>query len=188
MKKIPSLFVRDYTSGLVTAQVTPACEWVTSGEGVPTEKLDGTACLVRDGKLYRRYDCKSGKTPPPEWEPCEPAPDPVTKHWPGWLPVTGDNGDKWHLRAYEPARPLRDGTYELCGPHFQSNPYGLIDDVFYAHGGMRLRFDGPINFATVRNYLETWPQAEGIVWHHRDGRMCKIKRRDFGLEWPPRKP
>ena len=25
---------------------------------------------------------------------------------------------------------------------------------------------------------------EGIVWHHPDGRMAKIKRRDFGLSWP----
>lgn len=25
---------------------------------------------------------------------------------------------------------------------------------------------------------------EGIVFHHPDGRMAKIKRRDFGLRWP----
>lgn len=24
---------------------------------------------------------------------------------------------------------------------------------------------------------------EGLVWHHDDGRMAKIKRRDFGLKW-----
>jgi hypothetical protein len=27
---------------------------------------------------------------------------------------------------------------------------------------------------------------EGIVWHGEGGKMAKIKRRDFGLEWPPR--
>lgn len=27
--------------------------------------------------------------------------------------------------------------------------------------------------------------TEGIVWHHPDGRMCKIKKRDLGL---PRLP
>jgi hypothetical protein len=28
-------------------------------------------------------------------------------------------------------------------------------------------------------------EIEGIVWHHQDGRMAKIKRRDFGYPWPP---
>ena len=28
---------------------------------------------------------------------------------------------------------------------------------------------------------------EGIVWHHPDGRMAKIKARDFGIQWPPKK-
>ena len=26
--------------------------------------------------------------------------------------------------------------------------------------------------------------VEGIVWHHPDGRMVKIKRKDFGFKWP----
>jgi hypothetical protein len=28
------------------------------------------------------------------------------------------------------------------------------------------------------------PYMEGVVWYHEDGRMVKIKRRDFGLKWP----
>jgi hypothetical protein len=37
--------------------------------------------------------------------------------------------------------------------------------------------------------LRTWlagKDIEGIVWHHPDGRMAKIKLRDFGLKRQPR--
>ena len=38
----------------------------------------------------------------------------------------------------------------------------------------------------VRDELVIARNIEGIVWHHPDGRMVKIKARDFGLPWPPR--
>ena len=59
MRKIPSLFKRDYEgTRLVYDEVVPGSEWVLAGEGVATRKWDGTACMVRDGRLYKRYDCK----------------------------------------------------------------------------------------------------------------------------------
>ncbi len=56
---------------------------VLDGEGIATRKWDGTACLVRDGILYKRYDRKLNpktgeyKSAPIGWEPCE-EPDEIT--------------------------------------------------------------------------------------------------------------
>jgi hypothetical protein len=30
---------------------------------------------------------------------------------------------------------------------------------------------------------QTHKDIEGIVWHHPDGRMVKIKKKDFGYKW-----
>ena len=87
MRKIISLFQRDYDGDrLVRDEVVPGAEWVIAGEGTATRKFDGTCCLVRDGRLFKRYDAKQGKTPPAGFEPAQD-PDEVTGHWPGWMPV-----------------------------------------------------------------------------------------------------
>lgn len=70
MKKIISLFQRNYESDrLVRDEIVPGAEWVIASEGIATRKWDGTACLMRDGRLYRRYDARQGKTPPTGFEP-----------------------------------------------------------------------------------------------------------------------
>ena len=40
--------------------------------------------------------------------------------------------------------------------------------------------DCPTDFDGLKLYLEH-RDIEGIVWHHPDGRMVKIKKRDFGF-------
>ena len=199
MRKIPSLFMRNYeTDRLVRDEVVPGSEWVLAGEGHATIKHDGTAVMVRGGKLYKRYDRKRHKKTgefkdaPPGWEPCEEAPNKHTGHWPGWVPVGDEPGSKWHREAFAKALAARagtlpDGTYEAVGPHFQRNPYGLVRDILWRHG-MTIRPDPPRDFSSLRDYLSGHPGIEGIVWHHPDGRMVKIKRRDFGLPWPPETP
>ena len=182
MKKIPTLFMRDHNTKLVYDQVTPGCEWGINGEGVATEKRDGTACLVRGGVLYKRYDAKTGRMPPPEFEPCEEAPDPVTGHWPGWVPVGLGPDDRWHREAWSNCAPLEDGTYELLGPKINGNPYRLTEHVLERHG-IYVIPDAPRTFEALARWFEA-NVIEGIVWYHPDGRMCKIKRRDFGLQWP----
>lgn len=190
MKKIISLFQRNYNSDyLVRDELVPGAEWVAAGEGVATVKLDGTSCLVKDGKLYKRYDAKNdakqGRMPPEGWDPCEPEPDPVTGSWPGWLPVGNEPEDKWHREAWAQAQTwdegIPEGTYELVGPKIQSNPYGLDHHRFWPHGFQLAR--APRDFAGLRAWFEA-NETEGIVWRHPDGRLCKIKRRDFGLPWP----
>jgi hypothetical protein len=198
VKKPPSLFVRDWNGphkGLVTRDVNPECQWVVDGEGMATRKRDGTACAVIGGRLYKRHDCKAGskwaKNPPADWIACQD-PDPVTGHWPHWAPVGDGPGDKWHAAAWA---VFTDGgletipgnvTLELCGPHFQTNAEGLDAETFYSHGSERLP-DCPRDFDGLVAYL-TEHVMEGIVWHHPDGRMAKIKAKDFGLQWPRTAP
>ncbi len=68
MKKIPTIFVRDWDGTIgppparfVLNEPHPDCEWVFAGEGVPRQKIDGTACLVRDGRLYKRHEVRADK-------------------------------------------------------------------------------------------------------------------------------
>jgi len=75
---------------IVYNEVVPGAEWVINGEGVPTEKIDGTCCLFHNGRLWRRYDRKRNKKtgkhkPAPEgWIAAEDAPDPNTGHSATW--------------------------------------------------------------------------------------------------------
>ena len=182
MRKIPSLFKREYKSTrLIFHEFSLGCEWVFNGEGWPTVKIDGTACLISDGVLYKRYDAKKGKQPPENWIPCEESPDPNTGHWPGWVPVGDGPEDQWHREAFDHCSKS-DGTYELIGPKVQGNPYNLLCHHLVKHGQ---RIHDPIErtFEGIRAYLES-SNIEGIVWYHPNGRMCKVKRKDFGFKWP----
>jgi len=174
MRKIISLFKRDYHgSRLVYEEVVAGAEWVLAGEGVATRKFDGTACMVLEGKLYQRHDATVGKAP----EGFIPAQDPdvTTGHWPGWILVGDGPENAWHREAFTGNEP--DGTYELCGPKIQGNPEKFDRHVLVPHGSEILA-DAPRTFEGLKSYLEH-RSIEGIVWHHPDGRMVKIKRRDF---------
>lgn len=180
MKKIQSLFARNYdTDRLVRNEVVPGSEWVLNGEGMATVKWDGTSVLINDGKLFKRYDAKNGKTPPGNFIPAQDA-DPITGHWPGWVPCDPSNpADKYHFEALTVLRD--DGTYELVGKKIQGNKYGLDHHELFKHGDTEL-FGVPRDFNGIRQFLSD-NKMEGIVWHHPDGRMVKIKTKDFGLKW-----
>jgi hypothetical protein len=186
MQKIISLFQRNYeTDRKVRNEVVPGAEWVIAGEGVATRKWDGTCCLVRDGKLYKRYDAKKGKTPPAGFEPAQPDPDPNTGHWPGWLPVGAGPEDQWHRFAWsswlaEGAGIPADGTYELIGKGVQGNVEGMSSTFLMPHGLTKLP-GFPRDFDGIKAALADG-EIEGVVWHHPDGRMVKIKGKDFGIK------
>lgn len=191
MEKIISLFKRDYEgTHLIFNEIVPGAEWVAAGEGVATRKFDGTCCRVLTGKLYKRYDLKAGKKAPPGFEPAQ-EPDPVTGHCPGWILVGEGPDDKYHREAfgYAPGaadlnHPLNahfwvDGTYELCGPKIQGNPERLEKHTFVAHGSVVIT-DAPRTFDALREWLKG-RDIEGIVWHHPEKGMVKIKKKDFGM-------
>jgi hypothetical protein len=184
MQKIISLFQRNYDGDrLVRDEVTPGAEWVLNGEGTATRKWDGACCMIKDGVLYKRYDAKKGKTPPDGFMPAQ-EPDAITGHWPGWLKVDPfDKADKWFIEglANTAVNPQINATYELCGPKINGNREGFDSHRLLIHGGFVFN-DAPRSF----NKLKAWFAAlniEGIVWHHSDGRMVKIKKKDFGYKW-----
>lgn len=198
MKKIPTLFERQFSGHKVVginSNVTPGCEFVLEGKGIATVKIDGACCAVIDGKFYKRYDAKNGKKPPEGAIPCCD-PDPITGHWPHWVQVQPDNpADRWFIEALKnrsldigsedgPFGGIMSGTYEAIGPHFQSNPYGLKMDILVRHG-MKPAF-AERTFEGILKWLQEH-EEEGIVFWLDGEPRCKIKRTDFGLEWPVRR-
>ena len=190
MRKIPSLFDREAErrpdgSRKVIDVWLPSSLWVANGEGRATRKWDGQAVLVEKGQAFTRYDAKAGRTPPPDFVPAQPLADPVTGHWPGWVPVTKVH--KFVLEALEWGKVnltengvLEDGTYEAVGPKIGTrhgaNPEGLTEHRLVRHGVDPI--DAPRDFAGLMEFLRDLP-VEGVVWHHPDGRMAKIKKSDF---------
>ena len=191
MKKIPTLFERQYADHHVVGindKVTEGFEWVLAGEGVATIKYDGSCCMVKDGKLYKRYDAKKGKKPPAGAIPCCD-PDPITGHWPHWVEVNpNDPGDKWFIAAFENscygcfADEVNGSTFEAVGPHFQGNPYNLRQDILIEHGSSIADIKDR-SFEGIKEWLRT-TAVEGIVFWKDGEPQCKIKRTDFGFEWP----
>ncbi len=181
MQKIISLYQRNYDGDrLVRDEIVPGAEWVLAGEGEATRKYDGTCCMIEGGKLWKRYDLKPGKTPPAEFQPAQEE-DTTTGKRPGWVPVGGGPEDAYHREAIEAAPALLDGTYELLGPKVQGNPERSDVHYLLAHWSAEVLADCPRNFDGIRAYLEAH-NIEGIVWHHPDGRMVKIKGKDFGIK------
>lgn len=178
MKKIISLFQRNYDGDrLVRNEVVPGAEWVLAGEGVATRKWDGTCCMIRDGKLFKRYEVKKGKTPPPDFEPANDV-DENTGKQQGWRPVGEGPEDAYHREAFTGNEP--DGTYELVGPKIQGNPETFPFHQLIPHGKHNIA--APRGFDELREWFSN-PERdiEGIVWWHEDGRMVKIKAKDFGF-------
>jgi len=178
MQKIPTLFLRDPGKNLkyLLDEVNPLCLWVLEGEGVATRKYDGTCCLIKDGHFYKRREVKDPKPLPSNFIVCQF--DPITKKHFGWVPVTGAAEDKFHREAINHQPNLADGTYELIGPKVQGNPEAVESHVLVSHADAEVLENAPRSFEGLQNYLRDFPY-EGIVWHHPDGRMAKIKRKDF---------
>lgn len=187
MKKIPALFKREYANHKVVGisdEVTPGMEWVLEGEGTATIKFDGACCAIIDGVFYKRFDAKKGRKIPDGAIPCCD-PDPITGHWPHWVKVDENNpADKWFVAAYKNATKTNDGTYEAVGSHFQGNPYGFKNDFLIPHGLISdYNRKKERSFENIREWLKTHPMEGLVFWKDGEPR-CKIKRTDFGFEWP----
>ena len=186
MKKIPTLFQRDPDNmARVLPEVHPACLWVLNGEGWPTRKLDGMCCAFVDidlarGIFVRRREVKKGKPVPEDFVLVET--DETTGKSVGWVPVGSGPEDAYFIKAFSrfPGRP-EPGTYELVGPKSQGGVEGYAEHTLIAHhdSDLRIQEEVPRDFDGLRDWLEG-KNIEGIVWHHPDGRMAKIKGRDFG--------
>lgn len=179
MQKIPTIFQRDWNGdrSRVVDEPHPACGWVFAGEGRATRKIDGTACLVRDGRLFKRRELRAGEARPAGFETL--GADPETGKTVGWVPVGDGPEDRWHREGLAALADARDGTYELIGPKVQANPEGSPTHVLVRHDTLAIEEAVPRSFEGLRAWLEG-RDMEGLVFHHPDGRMGKIKLRDFG--------
>ena len=183
MRKIPTIFERDWDGdrSRVLPTPTPGCEWVFAGEGTATRKYDGTCVKIENGAYYRRHEVREGKQIPENFE--EISFDEETGKRVGWIPVGDGPEDKWHRDGWARSNgaDLPDGTYELVGPKIDKNPEDYAEHTLIAHATAEDIPLIPRTFEGLKAALENM-DVEGIVFHHPDGRMAKIKKRDFGFK------
>lgn len=187
MKKIPTLFERQYENHKVVGicdKITDGCEEAFK-KGIATVKWDGSCTAIINGVFYKRFDAKKGRKIPGGAIPCQSEPDPITGHWPHWVIVAENNpADRWFIEAFKryfTTHEVTDGTYEAIGLHFNGNPYGMNIDQLVRHGKDELKVRR--DFKSIKAFLEE-TDIEGIVFWLDGEPRCKIKRTDFGFEWP----
>jgi hypothetical protein len=180
MKKIPTIFKRDHTTlkHNVTQEINPDCQWVFDGEGIATYKYDGT-CVMYDGKWWARREVKPGKIPPPGYLPLDF--DHVTGKQMGWEPIEQSPFFKCWVEAVGDSE-FEHGTYELLGPKIQGNPEKLDRHLLVSHNKAPI-FDVERTYSGILAFLFSTTTLlgyiEGLVFKHPDGRMAKIKYKDF---------
>lgn len=183
MEKIPTVFDRDGDFGVLPT-VRAGCEWVLKGEGVATEKLDGmnVRLTIRGGTLVRLEKRRNPTRAQKDGGIID-----------GWYVDAAESSpeDKW---IFEAARSTDvtswpDGEHpcEALGPNIQGNPLSLGTHLCLPFNLQAPEYDRvPLSFEGMREFLASIPSlfspghlAEGIVFHHPDGRRAKIKRKDF---------
>ena len=178
MKKIPTIFRRNPDNPReILNEPHPDCQWVFSGEGIATQKYDGTCVMINLKGYFKRREVKKGKITPVDFVEIDH--DKVTGKKVGWVPIKQDDpNDKYHILAFIPG--LSDGTYELLGPKVQGNVEKIGTHVLIKHSTAKIFSDVPRTFEELKQWLSPI-DIEGIVFHHPDGRMGKIKKKDFNL-------
>jgi hypothetical protein len=188
MEKISTLFKKDPTNlGRVINEINPENKWVFDGEGIPTQKFDGTSASVINGEIYKRYDAKKGRQVPDGAIPCQDA-DLITGHHPHWVKCSlFKKEDKYFFEGFNSHLQffgeVNDGTYELVGEKVNNNHEKVGGHLLMRHGSIVLNdLIEPFTFDSLKEYLE-YVDIEGIVFHHKsDGRMCKLRKSDFGIK------
>ena len=129
---------------------------------------------------------QKGKTPPLNAIPCC-EPDEVTGHHPHWVKCDRNlKADRYFFEAYDSMQPwkLKDGTYELVGIKVNGNPEKIHGHTLIKHGSISFTNGEKVYILKSAENLKMFlskKDIEGIVFHHPDGRMCKIRKKDFGF-------
>lgn len=185
MRKIPTVYRRDPNDlAHVTDEVDSRCAWVLAGEGVPRRMFNGTCVMLdEDGTWWSRREVRAGKTAPPGFVAVERSRR--TGRTVGWEPIGLAPIHRFHAQAVASHEGLLlPGTYELCGPKIGNKKTPTIENAAPGHFLVRhadadpaTGFDADDPKDLVRRVgLYGW---EGIVWHHPDGRLAKLKVRDL---------
>ena len=183
MEKIPTIFNRGENFKVVN-QPRKGCEWVFAGEGRATEKLDGTnvRLTVRAGQVVRVEKRRN----PSKLQKQQGIVD-------GWY-VDADQyskDDKWIFEAVRATDvhgwPDGEHSAEALGPNIQGNLLGLKKNLCVpfnleipVYENVPRTYEGLVQFLeNLESLFSPGHLAEGIVFHHSDGRRAKIKRKDF---------
>lgn len=187
MEKIPTLFERDWEGHRKVIDQIALSDFDFS-KAVATEKLDGmnVRITVRNHTIVRVEKRRN----PSKTQKAQGIKDP------------------WYVDAREEAKEdqylfeavaqtdfsaIPDGEWsgEALGPKIQGNPLQLNTHklFFFSLEDWRQRVtfkDVPTSFEGLKKWLPEQKSLfgqdcgiEGIVWHHPDGSMCKIKVKDF---------
>lgn len=186
MKKIKTIFDRNWEGNRKVNQQL-AVEF-NFEEAVATEKLDGMniRVTVRQGTIVR---VEKRRNPSKKQKQAG-----ITEPW--YVDAHEDDpADKWIFDAVQhtdfTAVPDGEWSGEAIGPSIQGNPLQLEQhQVFlFSLADWRKKItleDAPHTYDALQAYLATQKSAigndclmEGIVWHHPNGTMVKIKRKDF---------
>lgn len=188
MKKMSTLYKKDPNdpSKVLIGQIAADNMWVFDEGVLATQKFDGTSCAVINGELYKRYDAKHGKVAPEGAIPCC-EPDLITGHHPHWLKCDrSKREDQYHFEAFDAAEgKFEDGTYELVGPKINGNAEHLTNHILVRHGYISADEELTQYLLKDSDRIERYiffDEMEGLVFHHPDGRMCKIRAKDFGMK------
>jgi hypothetical protein len=194
MKKISTLFKKDPNDlGVVTSEVAPENAWVFEGDAIATRKFDGLACAIINKQLYKRFDVKKGRVVPEGAIPCQ-GPDEFTGHHPHWVLCDRNKPeDKYFFEAVDAMNAnggREDGTYELCGETISTERFSKNLNVEKVQGHKLIKHGSEIlnipdlSFEGLKKFLEDPSNdIEGIVFHHKsDGRMCKLRKKDFKIK------
>lgn len=178
MQKIHTIFKRDYSDTYqVLNEINPACQWVFDGHGQAYRKFQGMAALIYQGKLYKRSIIKQNQIIPTEFIYCTY--DHQSGKAFGWMPVSFiRTQDKYYAEAFEPNLP--NGTYELIGPKIMGNPENYSEHKLVKHTSWPIELPER-TYNKIKTFLSQH-DYEGIVFRRVDGKMAKIKKKDFGLK------
>jgi hypothetical protein len=191
--KIPTLFLRNPENmSRVLPEINPEAAWLSDEpNALVTIKKDGTNVRVwidGDGQLLqvgkrtnpsknekRAAEAIGSPAPVPHYQMARRV-DPSDKHI--FAAVDATEFSYWPEGTWpcEALGPKIQGGVESDVPALY--PFSLWPDLAPPLF--------PLEHDAVADYLGRMPHMEGIVWHGSEGKMCKIKRRDFGLPWPPK--
>jgi hypothetical protein len=198
MKKIQTILPKDLNNmGLVTSGTLMA------GINHFKIKIDGTACMIKDGHPYCRFDAKLFKRKkgkiitftkeevisklPIGAIACQ-EPDEKSGHWPHWVPVSIDNpSQKFIYEGFTNLSSVIDGTYECIGPKIQGNPHGEDKHYWIPHFDSKLIYQ--VNSLNPDNAFELFKELfkefkyEGLVaYNELNEPIGKIRCSDFGYK------
>jgi len=175
-------------------------------------KVDGTCCLIMNGKFMKRRDIKEGRKVPDDW--IETSPVDKKGHRIGFIPVQLiGKDDKWFKDALVitetevmikvfgfdngttiiktvPIKDLEGQTVEFVGPKVQGDPHKIGVHCVIPHGIFKLDgFPQDFNFDKFVKWFSEDKKTqffEGIVVHFENGQLFKIHRHHMDLEWKPK--